>query len=87
MNICGMHDEIITLATDLQAIRYKLFENVDGIYDVNSLEREVDLLASRIVTMAEKAKEAGQKMEDRLKGYREAIEGLGFKRDTWGDNG
>ena len=78
--ICQVHDEIIKVSDAIQqdTTRFDLdkmspdemYEMLDGInskmYDISHLTEE--------------AKEYGEKMEERLRAYRESIEDLGFTK-------
>ena len=72
--ICNRHDKIINLATQMERLDQRNFDNVQEVLD------EVWSMAWDIRKEAEKAKESGQNMEDRLTEYRESMESLGFIR-------
>ena len=68
--ICSKHETIITLCGDILEIDFnKAFKA--------KLKRKL----KKIVDVAEDARISGQKMEDRLTDYHEAIIELGFKRN------
>lgn len=74
-NICHLHNEIIQKCKELNKL---------GRYSYDSIEdliREVEYIVGYIEDYANEALESGQKMEDRLIEYKEAIEGLGFVRE------
>lgn len=73
-NICDFHAEIIDLATGMIKITWSSYS------DMRSLEIDIMNFVDEIVKNAEWAMVAGQKMEDRLSLYRDAIESLGFER-------
>ena len=67
--ICTVHGEIedladLILSTDLPA----------------GYRREIRSAARKIKKLAEEARDSGQAMEDRLRDYYDAVEGLGFVR-------
>lgn len=73
-NICGKHDEIYDLALKLSNIRSDRFSDIDDLVSF------VQFTADEIMDLVKLAKNDGCKMENRMMEYREAIEGLGFKR-------
>lgn len=74
-NICDYHSKIKDLAWKIEKIRERDYDEVKDLLD------EVQSIASDIYTFADKALDAGQSMENRMKEYKEAIEGLGFIRN------
>lgn len=70
--ICDFHNKIVKLAKELQ--------NLSWTDDVSEIRKYVEDNANDIQGWAEDALISGQKMEDRLKEYRDAIESLGFDR-------
>jgi len=73
--ICNYHHYIKELANNILKIK-------DNAYDkVEDLLWEVQNTANDIYASASMALEAGVSMEERLKDYRNAIEGLGFIRN------
>lgn len=73
-NICDIHDEIMKKSNKIGRLKSGDYE------DINSLMEEFQDFANEVYSLAYDAKEAGQKMENRLKDYRQSIEGLGFIR-------
>jgi len=68
--ICNVHSDIDDL--------------IDDLLELNPLSLDVNKvneIAIKMRVLIFEAMESGQVMEDRLKKYREAIEGLGFIRD------
>lgn len=82
-NICDVHDDIIkecgSIIKDINNTRSS--DSAEDLY--NTLDNIRWQLDSYIISYAEEAMEYGQSMEDRLKEYRDAIEGLGFIRSKW----
>lgn len=72
--ICTLHDEIIKYADEISKIKTSHYDSIDD------MKWDIDALADKIMSVAEKAKDAGSNMEYRLKDYYEAITGLGFER-------
>ncbi len=73
-NICDYHREIMKLTDKINRLKEINYGEVkDVLWDVQSI-------ADDIYRLADKALEAGQSMEYRLKDYRDTIEGLGFVR-------
>lgn len=68
-NICEVHDEIRSLAEDLE-------KDLNGKVTKKSIQ-----MLRRIQKIAEEAKESGQAMEDRLNEYKDGIESIGFNRN------
>lgn len=66
--LCERHDSIIECLEELKDY-IDITESQTGIYHINELIKDV-----------KEAKEAGERMEDRLMDYRVAIEKLGFER-------
>lgn len=59
-----------------------IVEELENLKDYIFLESENDeKCIDDIISLVKEAKVKGQTMEDRLYVYRQAIEGLGFKRD------
>lgn len=72
--ICDKHDEIYDLAREIINLDHTQYSDIaDYIYKVQNF-------ADDILTFAKAAKDDGIKMENRMREYREAIEGLGFER-------
>lgn len=67
--VCWLHEYIAETVKELKDQLYK----PDGSYLWDMFDD--------VIHAAEVAKEKGQHMEDRLKTYYRAIEGLGFERD------
>lgn len=72
--ICNKHEKIIKLVEKIERYRERDFETVGELLE------EVQSIAWDIRTLAEECKEMGQSMEGRLRGYYDAITGLGFER-------
>jgi|AntAceMinimDraft_16_1070373.scaffolds.fasta_scaffold42570_2 hypothetical protein len=68
--ICYLHDDIINLC-------YEIINETNKKLPPSIIKQKLD----RIIRYAERAKEKGTKMENRLSEYREALETLGFMRD------
>lgn len=66
--ICWVHDEIIKKSNEILKLKARNFETAEDVLD------EVQSLADDIETLAEKAKEMGQRMEACIIARREAIE-------------
>ena len=76
--ICNIHNQIIQLAESISKISIYRYD------DRGDLKGEIDDMIFKIIELTNKALDCGQKMEDRLRDYRETIESLGFKRDKKG---
>lgn len=85
--ICKNHDDAVKKVDYIRrvirdaekAYKYSDNEEVKELLDILSdIDSEIDDIADEVLD----AKESGQKMEDRLREYREAIEGLGFVRNN-----
>lgn len=74
-NICEYHGRIKDLAWSIEKIKETEYDNVKDLLD------DVQSIASDIYSFADRALEAGQSMENRLKEYKDSIEGLGFTRN------
>ena len=74
-NICSHHKKIIERAEQMINFDADL-----GWGDIDEIEQHINKLGRLILDDAEEAYSQGQRMERRLKEYRKAIEGLGFKR-------
>jgi hypothetical protein len=74
VTLCDYHSDIYKAASEILRIRDKDYE------DINDLLSKVQDLADDIYCAVEVCTEMGNKMEDRMREYREAIEGLGFQR-------
>jgi len=74
-NICNYHNLIKSKAEEIIRIKERDYD------DIKSLLSDVQSLADDIYSAADYALDAGQRMEDRLKDYRNSIEGLGFLRE------
>lgn len=75
---CDANDEIRSLLNDViseveLSIKYE---------DTSSLHTALDDLKN-ITDIVEETQDYVDSMEDRLRKYREAIENLGFSRDSW----
>jgi len=71
-HICAMHWHLAEIGQELE----KIAEDItDG-----RTRQKITNRAQKIQSIAKKAEVQGQKMEDRLYLYREAIESLGFER-------
>ena len=68
--ICYLHDDIINLCEEM-------INNIDEKKSPSIIKQKIN----RVSKYAERAKDKGQKMEDRLTKYRESLENLGFMRD------
>jgi hypothetical protein len=83
-NICSYHGDIILLAKKIKNINTISYTNQEdplkALEDILILIHEIKQDASQIYELTKLAKKRGQRMEDRLRLYREAIEGLGFER-------
>lgn len=87
--ICNIHDNIYKTADKAISNIPKHFKysdmNEEELYEMcSNMENIIDdlkYILMDIKDLAEDAKECGQSMEDRLKDYRDAIEGLGFIRE------
>lgn len=75
-NICDIHDDVLKKADDISKIESRDYDNVEDLLS------NVQDIANDIYSMIEEAKDAGMSMEARLADYRNAIEGLGFTRNT-----
>lgn len=79
--ICSVHDDIIkecnSLIKDID--RCGVNDSSDDLY--NTLDNIRWQLDNYIISYAEEAKEYGQTMENRLRNYKDTIEGLGFVRN------
>ena len=73
--ICNYHHYIKERANDILKIKDRTYDKVEDLL------WEVQNIADDIYNSVNMALEAGQSMENRLKEYRDAIEGLGFRRD------
>ncbi|HEY8911301.1 MAG TPA: hypothetical protein VIM51_13640 [Desulfosporosinus sp.] len=78
--ICHHHNQIKTKATELLKIERWDYSNIE------SLLADVRSIASDIYEASILAFSAGRSMENRLKVYKKAIEGLGFERRRFNDN-
>lgn len=86
--ICNIHDDIWKKANRVinNVPRFFPYSNLnkEELYDMCAeMESHIDDLRyalEDIMQLAKMAKDMGQSMEDRLKDYRDAIEGLGFER-------
>lgn len=74
-NICAYHSKIKDLAWKIEKIKVSQYDEVKDLLD------EVQDIASDIYSLADRALDAGQSMENRLKEYKESIEELGFTRN------
>jgi hypothetical protein len=72
--ICNLHDEIKDWATKICDIKLRHYETAEDAFT------EAQDYANQILNIIDDAKVDGEKMEERLIEYREAIEGLGFER-------
>lgn len=87
--ICNIHDDIWRKADKAikDVPRYFSYRdlNEEELYEMcENMESYIDDLKyalEDIMQLAEAAKDMGQSMENRLKEYRDAIEGLGFERN------
>lgn len=87
--ICNIHDDIWRKADKAikDVPRYFNYRdlNEEELYEMcENMESYIDDLKyalEDIMQLAETAKDMGQSMENRLKEYRDAIEGLGFERN------
>lgn len=87
--ICNIHDDIYKKADKAisDVPRFFSYSNMDKeeLYEMCSdMESYIDDLKyalENIKELVEFAKERGQAMENRLKDYKDTIEGLGFKRE------
>lgn len=75
-DICELHDKIMEIAASLAKTKPSEYDTPQDLW--RWISSEID----DIYSLADDAKAAGQSMENRLKLYREAIEGLGFTRDN-----
>jgi len=73
-NICNYHGIIEDKAREILNIRDDRYE------EVKDLLWEVQSLADDILNAVKYAYEGGNRMEGRMRDYRDAIEALGFKR-------
>jgi len=73
--ICNKHDKIMKLADDLDRLDSRRYDTVEDVLN------EVQSIAWDIRDLAEKAKEQGESMENRLIDYSDAMIGLGFTRN------
>lgn len=73
-NICDYHKIIQDKSNEISKLKAKNYETVEDLLD------EVQSLADDIYSIVDYALEAGQRMENRLKDYKNTIEGLGFER-------
>lgn len=73
--IYNYHHYIKEQANDIMKIKDKAYDKVEDLL------WEVQNIADDIYASASMALEAGVRMEERLKDYRNAIEGLGFTRE------
>lgn len=74
-NICVYHSKIKDLAWKIGKIKVSQYDEVKDLLD------EVQDIASDIYSLVDRALDAGQSMENRLKEYKESIEELGFTRN------
>ena len=81
--ICKRHDEVTRdmedMSRNIRSTLRRYSEDTDSLVE---LLDDIDSSLCDWIHKIEEAKESGQKMEDRLKEYRDAIEGLGFNRDA-----
>ena len=70
--ICTYHQYIENRALEIMKIKNNSYDEIEDLL------YEVQDIADDIYDVVLVALEAGQRMENRLKEYREAIEGLGF---------
>jgi len=75
--ICHIHDNIIDLATELSL---DIHEYNIGNLDLDEFVNQIEYTINKIMTRTCTAKYLAQRMEDRLKLYKETIESLGFER-------
>ena len=68
--ICTMHEEIIAICE----------EQLEELPEVSAEYCEVDQAFRDIMEAAKKAKDAGERMENRLFQYSTAVKSLGFER-------
>lgn len=87
--ICNIHDDIWRKADKAikDVPRFFPYSNMneEELYEMcGNMESYIDDLKyalEDIMQLAKTAKDMGQSMENRLKEYRDAIEGLGFERN------
>lgn len=80
--ICKRHEKVIKiLETIREAIQTTLRYDNGNAEALKELLNNIDSDLWDCIYEIEKAKESGQSMEDRLRIYRETIEGLGFNRE------
>jgi hypothetical protein len=72
--ICHHHNEITQKTYELLKLERRNYTNIDALLS------DTQKIAKDILESADKAKWAGISMENRLKLYKKAIEGLGFER-------
>jgi DnaJ-domain-containing protein 1 len=78
MTICGKHDGILERVKKIEKMMRR-YDSLDES-ELRDLVSDIEFEVGYIEDDAEQAKVMGQKMEDRLSKYRNAIEGLGFGR-------
>ena len=78
--ICYHHSQIIAKASEILGIERRDYTNIE------SLLADVKSLASDIYVSSNLALADGRNMENRLKAYKKAIEGLGFERRKVNNN-
>ena len=76
-NICSMHGDIERIADELIGIEISEMKFSELI----ELDKTIKKHGEELKELAVEAGDAGQSMEDRMKEYRDAIEGLGFSRN------
>jgi len=68
--ICFKHDKIIELCVDI----------LNEDYSKKTCRTKIKKKINKIIRIAEKARDNGQSMEDRLQIYHDGIVDIGFKR-------
>jgi predicted Zn-ribbon and HTH transcriptional regulator len=83
--ICHRHDKVIKILDrtrdDIRSVlRYKNSDtDIEELYDFID---NIDSILYDAISEVEEAKNSGERMEARLSRYREAIEDLGFTRNS-----
>ena len=72
--ICYHHNTIKNKANEILNLKRRDYSEID------SLLKDVQAIAKDILESTNLAFADGKSMENRLKGYKQAIEGLGFER-------
>jgi len=78
--ICYHHSQIIAKVTEILSIERRDYTSIE------SLLEDVKSLATDIYRSSNLALADGRSMENRLKAYKKAIEGLGFERKKVNNN-